>query len=86
MHYFQHRTGTVVGCLRKIMGWDLAAIFLEYHRYADPKARKLDERFIELFDERAMLWLARLNFLVPVYEPINDSPISALSVSTRLRG
>lgn len=85
----QHRTGCVIGCLRKIMGWELGNIFPEYHHYADPKARVLDERFIELFDERALLWLARNHNLVAAIEPISDSPIpSRLSTPqqmTRLR-
>ena len=68
------------------MGIDLAAIFAEYRHYAGAKARVLDERFMELFDERAMLWLARMNYFVPTFEPMNDSPISSPSISTRLRG
>lgn len=75
-----------MGCLRKIVGWELATIFSEYHRYADPKARILDERFIELFDERSMLWMAREHNLLPSCEPINDSPIFAATATTRLRG
>jgi len=71
----KHRTGSVVGCLRKIMGWELEDIFDEYRHYANPKARVLDERYIELFDERAMLWLARSNNLIAQDEPVNDSPI-----------
>lgn len=70
------------------MGWELAQIFSEYRHYAAVKARVLDERFMELFDERAMLWLARMNYFAPetTYEPINDSPIATPSVTTRLRG
>lgn len=51
----QHRTGCVVGCFRKLQDWSLASILAEYHHHANPKARVLDERFIELFDERAVL-------------------------------
>ncbi|KAJ8331499.1 tyrosine-protein phosphatase required for protection against superoxide stress (By similarity) [Batrachochytrium dendrobatidis] len=46
----RHRTGTVVGCLRKLQKWNLASIFEEYRRYAGPKVRILSEQFIELFD------------------------------------
>ena len=46
----RHRTGTVVGCLRKLQRWNLTAIFEEYRRYAGPKVRILSEQFIELFD------------------------------------
>ncbi|KAI9815052.1 MAG: hypothetical protein M1827_002895 [Pycnora praestabilis] len=62
----KHRTGCVVGCFRKIQNWALASIFVEYHHHASPKSRMLDERFIELFDERALLPLARDNGYVPM--------------------
>jgi hypothetical protein len=45
-----HRTGTVVGCLRKLQRWNLTSIFEEYRRYAGAKVRQLNEQFIELFD------------------------------------
>lgn len=46
----QHRTGCLVGCLRKVQRWCLTSIFDEYQRYAAEKARVSDLRFIELFD------------------------------------
>eukprot|EP00244_Chara_vulgaris_P005288 TRINITY_DN20_c0_g1_i1.p1 TRINITY_DN20_c0_g1~~TRINITY_DN20_c0_g1_i1.p1 ORF type:complete len:167 (+),score=17.65 TRINITY_DN20_c0_g1_i1:59-559(+) len=46
----RHRTGTVIGCLRKLQRWNLTAIFEEYRRYAGSKVRLLNEQFIELFD------------------------------------
>lgn len=46
----RHRTGTVVGCLRKLQRWSLSSIFEEYHRHADGKGRLVNEQFIELFD------------------------------------
>lgn len=46
----RHRTGTVIGCLRKLQRWNLTSIFEEYRRYAGPKVRVLNEQFIELFD------------------------------------
>ena len=46
----RHRTGTMVGCLRKLQGWSLTAILEEYRRHAGPKFRLLNEQFIELFD------------------------------------
>jgi tyrosine-protein phosphatase OCA1 len=49
-HLGRHRTGTVVGCLRKVQRWNLASIFEEYRRYAGDKVRLLNEQFIELFD------------------------------------
>jgi len=51
----KHRTGTLVGCVRKIQKWCLAAIFAEYIRYSSPKHRVMDQQFIELFDPRAVL-------------------------------
>lgn len=46
----RHRTGTVIGCLRKLQRWNLASIFEEYRRHAGAKVRVLNEQFIELFD------------------------------------
>lgn len=46
----KHRTGCVVGCLRRAQNWSLSIIFDEYRRYAYPKARPLDQLLIELFD------------------------------------
>ena len=46
----KHRTGSVVGCLRKIRGWALSAIFNEYLLYASPKTRLEDQQLIEAFD------------------------------------
>eukprot|EP00048_Salpingoeca_helianthica_P000656 m.43141 g.43141 ORF g.43141 m.43141 type:complete len:168 (+) comp10739_c0_seq4:3-506(+) len=50
----KHRTGCLVGCLRKVQKWSHASICDEYHRYAQPKARALDQQFIELFDISAV--------------------------------
>ncbi|KNA15366.1 hypothetical protein SOVF_098890 [Spinacia oleracea] len=46
----KHRTGCLVGCLRKLEKWCLSSIFDEYQRFAGGKARVSDQRFIELFD------------------------------------
>lgn len=46
----KHRTGTLVGCLRKVQRWSLVAIFEEYRRFAGEKSRVVDLQFIELFD------------------------------------
>jgi tyrosine-protein phosphatase SIW14 len=45
----KHRTGCLVGCLRKVQRWSLTSIFDEYRRYAGVKTRDLDQQFIELF-------------------------------------
>lgn len=46
----RHRTGCIIGCFRKVQGWPMHDILSEYHIYADPKARPLDEKFITSFD------------------------------------
>ncbi|XP_071736729.1 inositol diphosphatase DSP1-like [Rutidosis leptorrhynchoides] len=46
----KHRTGCLVGCLRKLQRWSLLSIFDEYQRFAAAKARVSDQRFMELFD------------------------------------
>ena len=46
----KHRTGSVVGCLRKLRGWSLTSIFTEYILFASPKFRWEDQIFIEAFD------------------------------------
>ena len=45
----KHRTGCLVGCLRKLQRWSLTFVFEEYTRFAGAKARVLDQQFIELF-------------------------------------
>ncbi|KAH7860308.1 hypothetical protein Vadar_011933 [Vaccinium darrowii] len=46
----KHRTGCVVGCLRKLQRWCLSSVFDEYQRFAAAKARVSDQRFMEMFD------------------------------------
>lgn len=47
----RYRTGTVIGCLRKLQRWNLASVFEEYRRHAErDRARISTELFIELFD------------------------------------
>jgi tyrosine-protein phosphatase SIW14 len=45
----KHRTGSVVGCLRRIRGWALSAVFAEYLLFASPKTRLEDQQLIETF-------------------------------------
>ncbi|KAI8898285.1 tyrosine phosphatase family-domain-containing protein [Globomyces pollinis-pini] len=47
----KHRTGCLVGCLRKIQHWSFVSIFEEYRRFSHPKSRSMDQQFIELFDK-----------------------------------
>ncbi|QPG76717.1 hypothetical protein FOA43_004111 [Brettanomyces nanus] len=47
----RHRTGTVIGCLRKLQGWNLASVSEEYRRFTGPKgSRIMVELLIEAFD------------------------------------
>jgi tyrosine-protein phosphatase SIW14 len=46
----KHRTGCLIGCLRKFQHWSLTSIFEEYRCFSHPKSRHMDQMFIELFD------------------------------------
>ncbi|SNX85747.1 related to SIW14 - protein involved in actin filament organization [Melanopsichium pennsylvanicum] len=50
----KHRTGCLIGCLRKLQQWSLTTIFDEYRRFSWPKSRSMDQEFIELYDETAV--------------------------------
>ena len=50
----KHRTGCLIGCLRKVQQWSLTVIFDEYRRFAEPKPRFLDQQYIELFDTSSL--------------------------------
>ncbi|KAJ3299328.1 hypothetical protein HK104_009353 [Borealophlyctis nickersoniae] len=43
-------TGTFVGCLRKLQGWNFNTIVVEYRSVAGSKSRTMNEQFMELFD------------------------------------
>ena len=47
----KHRTGCLVGCLRKLQAWSLTAVFDEYRRFSFPKSRSMDQEFMELYRE-----------------------------------
>ena len=46
----KHRTGTLVGCFRKLQNWCLSSVFEEYKQFAGVKSRPTDLTFIEKFD------------------------------------
>ncbi|KAL7614682.1 hypothetical protein Lser_V15G05309 [Lactuca serriola] len=46
----KHRTGCLVGCLRKLQNWCLSSIFEEYKIYAGEKSRDADLKFLEAYD------------------------------------
>ncbi|OLN87292.1 putative tyrosine-protein phosphatase [Colletotrichum chlorophyti] len=46
----KHRTGCVVGVIRKVTGWELSNIVDEYRTYAEPKVRDCDIKYLTDFD------------------------------------
>lgn len=47
----RHRTGTVIGCLRRLQGWNLASVSEEYRRFTGLRGgRVMVELMIEDFD------------------------------------
>ncbi|ORX56739.1 protein-tyrosine phosphatase [Hesseltinella vesiculosa] len=74
-----HETGTLVGCLRKLEGWNFSSIVTEYRSFAGTKARYVNEQFIELFD----LDLVTLPRTLPLWFTLsqNDPPASVIPFS-----
>ncbi|ODQ66438.1 hypothetical protein NADFUDRAFT_22779 [Nadsonia fulvescens var. elongata DSM 6958] len=51
----RHRTGTVIGCLRRLQGWNLASVSEEYRRFVGARGgRVLIELHIEAFDANSI--------------------------------
>lgn len=47
----RHRTGTIIGCLKKLQGWNLSSVSEEYRRFTGSRGgRILVELLIEAFD------------------------------------
>ena len=46
----KHRTGCMVGILRRVLDWSLASIFEEYRVFSSPKERFVDQQFIECWE------------------------------------
>ncbi|GAB2277188.1 hypothetical protein Dimus_011896 [Dionaea muscipula] len=46
----KHRTGCLVGCLRKLQNWCLSSVFEEYQRFAGSKFRVTDMKFMESYE------------------------------------
>ncbi|CDK27695.1 unnamed protein product [Kuraishia capsulata CBS 1993] len=60
----KHRTGCLVGCIRKLQKWSLSMIFDEYRKFSYPKERPLDQQFIEMFrDEETDRYATARNWL-----------------------
>ncbi|KPM45571.1 hypothetical protein AK830_g964 [Neonectria ditissima] len=51
----KHRTGCVVGVVRKVAGWETSDALDEYKTYAEPKARECDLDYISAFQVSALL-------------------------------
>ncbi|KAM0298737.1 hypothetical protein ACHAPM_008160 [Fusarium culmorum] len=51
----KHRTGCVVGVVRKITGWDVARVVAEYNTYAEPKAREVDVTYLQGFEVSSLV-------------------------------
>lgn len=62
----KHRTGCLVGALRRLQGWSLTIIFDEYRKFAAPKERSMDQQFIELYDQTDILRYANENKYLPL--------------------
>ncbi|XP_055818579.1 tyrosine-protein phosphatase DSP3-like [Solanum dulcamara] len=46
----KHRTGCLVGCLRKLQSWCMSAVVEEYKHFAGTKWRETDLKFLENYD------------------------------------
>ncbi|KAJ9546078.1 hypothetical protein OSB04_025785 [Centaurea solstitialis] len=47
---WQHRTGCLVGTLRKVQNWCISSVLDEYKIYAGVKSRDTDLKFLETYD------------------------------------
>jgi tyrosine-protein phosphatase SIW14 len=65
----KHRTGCVVGCLRRLRGWSVSCIVDEYMLMASPKPRLEDQRFIEAFQ------VEDFHLLPSLPSPSSSSPL-----------
>lgn len=62
----KHRTGCLVGILRRLQKWSLTIIFDEYRKFAAPKERPMDQQFIELYDETEIVNYSSERSLLPL--------------------
>lgn len=62
----KHRTGCLVGVIRRLQRWLLTIIFDEYRKFAAPKERPMDQQFIELYNETEIERYARERGLLPL--------------------
>jgi tyrosine-protein phosphatase SIW14 len=82
----KHRTGCVVGCLRRLRGWSVSCIVDEYMLMACPKPRLEDQRFIEAFNVEDYYSLPPLPLpVVKEKKKKNKDPASSTDLQSRLR-
>ncbi|CAK9436995.1 uncharacterized protein LODBEIA_P14740 [Lodderomyces beijingensis] len=62
----KHRTGCLVGVLRRLQNWSKTIIFDEYRKFAAPKERPMDQQFIELYDDREITKYCNERGLLPL--------------------
>lgn len=62
----KHRTGCLVGVIRRLQRWLLTIIFDEYRKFAAPKERPMDQQFIELYNETEIERYAHEHGLLPL--------------------
>lgn len=62
----KHRTGCLIGILRRLQNWSLTIIFDEYRKFAAPKERPMDQQFIELYNQDNILKFANENKMLPL--------------------
>ncbi|KAI8376286.1 tyrosine phosphatase family-domain-containing protein [Radiomyces spectabilis] len=67
----KHRTGCLIGCLRKLQNWSHTSIFDEYRRFSHPKSRSMDQQFIELYDANQVWPLVDRRYL-PSWPMLGD--------------
>jgi len=69
----KHRTGCVVGCLRKVQSYNNSYAIKEYEDYAFPKARTGDVSFIKSYDpERMRNYATMQGWVSPSHSPTPD--------------
>lgn len=59
----KHRTGCVVGLVRKLSGWDTERAVIEYRSFAEPKIRECDVEYLTTFQTSTL------------HSAIKDAPI-----------
>lgn len=80
----QHRTGTVIGCLRRFQAWSPALALEEYRKFAGSKSRPHDLKKIEAYRLEACLDMAWEHDWIPttfpdeIEEEGSETPLSIM--------